>query len=296
MGVHIEVWTGEVIKKFRRSGDFMDTVPDRSNLVENKVIHLVDLGADPNVLVNNTTYAIPTVEATDTDVAISLDKFDTENTSVKDDHLYAISYDIIGQYTDVHAEALQEKTADKAIHALAPTTNSTATPIILATGGTDDGVNPRKKLTKSDILALKKAFDKASLPKKGRVLVLCPEHVQHILEFDEQFERQYQDVREGQVLKLYGFDVYEYSKTPVYDATNTKKAFTAADAPTTDRYASVAFYAPRMFKAMDTPDMYYRDAKENPEFRMTTVGFRHYFICLPKKMEAIGALVSPPTA
>ncbi len=296
MAVHEEIWTGEVLKKFRRDSSFLETIPDRSALVGNKAIHLVDLGADPEVFINNTTYPIPTIDAGDADIIIALDKYDTGNTAIKDDHLYAISYDIIAENTEAHVRTLSEKSGDKAIHALAPNGHTAATPVIATTGSTDGGVNARKKITKSDVLRLKKAFDDANIPRKDRVLVLCPDHIQQILEFDEQFAAQYQNIRDGIVLPLYGFAVYEYSLMPTYNASNVKKAFGAAAAPTTDCYASVAFYAPRMFKAMSMPEMYYRTAKESPETRATTIGFRHYFMCMPKKSDAIGAIVSVATA
>lgn len=56
-GVLTEVWTGELIKALR-SGDkatFLDGLPDYSQYAENDVIHMVDVGGDPDVLVNNTT-------------------------------------------------------------------------------------------------------------------------------------------------------------------------------------------------------------------------------------------------
>ena len=38
--------------------------------------------------------------------------------------------------------------------------------------------------------------------------------------------------------------------------------------------------------------MYYRDATTNPDYQQNEVNFRHYYIVLPKKMEAIGAIYS----
>ena len=39
--------------------------------------------------------------------------------------------------------------------------------------------------------------------------------------------------------------------------------------------------------------MYYRDAQTNPDYQQNEVNFRHhYYIVLPKKMEAIGAIYS----
>ena len=38
--------------------------------------------------------------------------------------------------------------------------------------------------------------------------------------------------------------------------------------------------------------MYYRDAQTNPDYQQNEVNFRHYYIVLPKKMEALGAIYS----
>lgn len=59
-GVYKEVWTGEMVKYLRRGleATWLDGIPDASSVVENDVIHLVDVGVDPDVLVNNTTYLL----------------------------------------------------------------------------------------------------------------------------------------------------------------------------------------------------------------------------------------------
>lgn len=78
-GVLTEVWTGELIKTLR-AGDvatFLDGLPDYSQYAENDVIHMIDVGGDPEVLVNNTTYPLAVQDITDTDAVFSLDKFQT---------------------------------------------------------------------------------------------------------------------------------------------------------------------------------------------------------------------------
>ena len=37
---------------------FLDGITDNSQYAENDVIHMVDISADPDVLVNNTTYPL----------------------------------------------------------------------------------------------------------------------------------------------------------------------------------------------------------------------------------------------
>ena len=60
-GVLKEIWTGELVKALREflAGTWLDGIPDSSSIVDNDVIHLVEVGVDPDVLVNNTTYPIP---------------------------------------------------------------------------------------------------------------------------------------------------------------------------------------------------------------------------------------------
>lgn len=76
-GVYTEIWTGELVKALRSGleGSWLDGVPDQSSIAENDVIHLVDVGVDPDVLVNNTTYPIPLQALEDKDIAVKLDKF-----------------------------------------------------------------------------------------------------------------------------------------------------------------------------------------------------------------------------
>ena len=47
-----------------------------------------------------------------------------------------------------------------------------------------------------------------------------------------------------------------------------------------------------MMKAAGTTKAYLSEAKDNPTTQENLVNFRHYFICLPLKNEAIGAVVS----
>ena len=83
-GVYTEIWTGELVKHLRRGleATWLDGIPDSSSIVNNDVIHLVEVGVDPDVLINNTTYPIPLQALDDADIAIQLDKFQTKVTPV----------------------------------------------------------------------------------------------------------------------------------------------------------------------------------------------------------------------
>lgn len=291
-GLFPEVWTGEMVKKFRHddAATFLTKIPDYSQYAQNDVIHLVDVGADPDVLVNNTTYPIDVQTLTDSDKAISLNKFQTKATKITDDELFAISYDKMGSVIERHRSVITERKHDMAVHAMAPQTNSAATPVVATTGATTEG---RKQLKREDIISLKKGFDNLKVPEAGRVLVLCPDHVNDLLVLDQKFAEQYYNYTSGKIANMYGFEVYSYVGNPYFNGTTlAKNAFGAAVVTGTDFMASVAFYAPRMFKCSGTTKTYMSAAKDNPTTQENLINFRHYFVALPKKQEAIGALVS----
>ncbi len=295
-GVLTEIWTGELVKALRgkMEGTWLDGVPDQSSIVNNDVIHLVDVGVDPDVLVNNTTYPIPLQELPDGDIAISLDKFQTKVTPITDDELYAVSYDKMSRVKEAHANALADSKFAKAAHALCAKQDTATTPVLKTTGDADsDG---RLRLSMADLVSMKRALDKLKVPAENRRLVLCPDHVNDLLLSSQNFREQYNiDRATGKVGQLYGFTIYEYGGTPVYTAAGVKKDV-GATADSGEFNCSFAFYTPRVFKATGSTKMYYSEASTDPQNQRSLINFRHYFICLPKKEDAGVVMTSGASA
>lgn len=290
-GVFTEIWTGELVKQLRGglTASWLDGVSDYSAAVSNEVVHLVDVGGDPDVLINNTTYPIQAQELEDGDIALGLDKFQTKKTAISDDTLFALSYDKIGSVIERHGDAINIAKFKKAAHAVAPQSNTDSTPVIPTTGEKDaDG---RNKLTRKDILSLRRALDAKGYPAKGRRLVLCSDHVNDLLEEDQKFRDQYYNYSSGKIANMYGFDVYEFENCPFYTKEGTKLEFKTTPGGT-DHQASFCFYTKRLFRAQGSTKMYYKDAATNPDTQANEVNFRHYYVVLPKKNEAIGAIYS----
>lgn len=289
-GVYTEVWTGELVKQLRggMTASWLDGVSDYSAAVNNEVVHLVDVGGDPDVLINNTTYPIAAQELEDGDIALGLDKFQTKKTPVSDDQLFAISYDKMGSVIERHGDAITIAKFKKAAHALAPNSNTAKTPVVPTSGEEDNG---RKKCTRKDIIALKRKLDDLKVPTAGRRLVLCSDHVNDLLEDDQKFRDQYYNYTTGKIANMYGFEVYEFENCPYFTKEGTKVPFKNSPSGT-DHQASFCFYTKRVFRAQGSTKMYYRDAQTNPDYQQNEVNFRHYYIVLPKKMEAIGAIYS----
>lgn len=292
VGLHTEAWTGFMTKAFRTDPEglgWYTKIRSFDQYVDNDVIHFVNIGGDPTVLINNTSYPLEVEELEDGDKAVSLDKYQTKPTRITDDELYSLSYDKKATVIERHKEAISEKKYTRAIHAISPDENSKATPVILTTGAAADG---RKIMTRKDLVKLKKLFDKNKVPKIGRVLVLCADHVADLLENDQQFANQYYNAENGKINKQLGFEIYEYDDCPYYNATTLKKVAYGSVPADTDMQASIAFSPLRMMKANGTVKAYTSEAKDSPTTQENLVSFRAYSICLPLKKEAMGAIVS----
>lgn len=289
----VDMWTGELLSHFRHEGSFLSRIPSADNFVNKDSINLADMGADPVVLINNTTYPINSAARVDTPIVIQLDKLETENTIITDDELYGLPYDKPGSVVNQHREVLEEKAQEKSLHSLCPSRDSATTPVILSSGSSNGEDNPRKRIVPADIAKLKRAMDLLKIPLLGRELVLNPLHVYDLLMSDEKFAEQWYRRESGKILNMFGFNITEFGYYPTFsNSTGEKKAFAAAAAPTTDLAVSVAFYARRAVQAKGSVEMYYQDAKNNPKYRQSEVGFRVHHICLPKKSLGFGALVS----
>ena len=286
-GVLTEVWTGELIKLLRSGldGSWLQGISDQSSLVNNDVIHMVMAGIDPTVLVNNQTYPIQIQELDDGDKTFRLDKFQTKVIPVTDDELYARSYDKMARVKESCGNAINDAKFAKAAHALCATKNTATTPV-LKTTGERDAATGRIKLCVDDLVAMKRALDKLHVPAEDRRLVLCPDHVNDLLETNQAFQQQYNiDRNDGKVGKLYGFDIYEYASNPTYSTTGEKNAL-GAETKTGEFQCSFAFYTKRVFKATGSTKMYFSPAESDPQNQQNLLSYRHYFICLPMKENA----------
>lgn len=293
-GVRQEIWTGMLLDSLRFMGTWAQGIADESRFVNNEVINLADLGADPAVLIDNAVYPIPVNAQVDTDIPISLKRLETENTKVTDDELYALPYDKQGSVMNKHRKALEVTALQYGLYSIAPASNA-ANSLVIKTTGPNDSTGTRKRLVLADIVRLKRWMDDQNIPREGRRLVLCNEHIEDLLLTEESFRQQYMNVQEGRILKLYGFEIFEDSYSPMYNTTTlARMAFGAT--PTTEKNASTVFWTDDVFHAKGSAKMYYKLASENPEYRESVVGFRMYHIIIPKKRRSQGAVVSDVNA
>lgn len=283
----------ELIKHFRHLGTWLEAIPSKNQWVNNDVIRLNEVGADPNVLINNNTYPINVSSRTDSSTAISLYKYDTENTRVTDDELYGLPYDKVGSVQQQHRLTLEEHTRMHALHSVAPQENTADTPIIKTTGEAD---GTRKRLVYADLVRLKKQLDTKKVPKAGRMLVLSPEHIADLLIEDKALQVQYQNHTAGMLSKNYaGFELYEDIYAPEYNPTTLQKiAYGEVEAGSVA--ASIVVHKGTAVKARGSVKLYRAKAEDDPQNRETVMGLRLWFLAIPTRALGQGAIISDATA
>lgn len=304
-GLYPEVYTREIIKAFNNldQAGWRAGIPNKSQYAsmtpdgETVVINMTYFGVSPDVLIDNSTYPIDIQELNGENVPISLKKFQTKATPVTDDEIRGLSYDKIKTVQEVHVIVIEQTKNNLAIHSIAPANNNNAKAPVLVTTGADcgDGTG-RLKITRTDIIKLKKAFDDALIPVAGRRLVLCPAHVQDLLLEDQKFADQYYNYVTGKIANLYGFEVYEYNACPYYNYTSKAKLAFGGTVTSSHNMASVAFSLQRVAQANGFTKAYLSEAKNDPLYQRNLLNYRHYDLVLPTRVEGQGAIVSGKAA
>ena len=288
--LHKEVWINQILEGFYPNRSFLKYAKNLSGLVDNDKINLAEAGVDPNVLINNSTYPIKVVQRVDNPISIELDKFETENTLVRRPEVIEYSYDQLESVIRGHRASLQAKTAEKAAHAFAPDEDGEFTPVITTSGDSDGS---RKMLSYKDILSLKTKFDMAEIPIEGRYLVLSPEHVTDLLNYDIGLFKDITNLKDGKPYNFAGFNILQFSRMPKYKYDSSKWKKVAFDAEELEaRTCSFAFQRDEVMMADGSLYMYI--TRDDPKERGTIVGFDKRFIAMPLRNKGIAAIISSP--
>lgn len=289
--VLLELWEQELITNYEfLNREWLNTIANKDQYVGNNVIHLHQIGADPDVLINNTTYPITVAGRVDDETPLSLFKYDTTNTEVTDDEINALPYDKKGSVVERHRIKLETEAAKHGLHQLAPASESvTGAPVLRTTGAT---VNSRKRLTYEDLSNYALLLSELEIPLEDRQMVLCPEHANDLRLEDQTFRDRFNSTATGKLItQIAGFNIFEDVYCPKFATGGAKKAYGASPL-STDRNASVFFQKDNAIRAKGTVKAYYLPAEMNPTDRKSIFGYRLYNLIINKQVKGTGAIVS----
>ncbi len=236
-------------------------------------------------MINNSTYPIALQDYNDEESIVKLDKYQTKVTTLTDDQIIGAAYDRIDAATRPHTVEINAKKYKKAIHALAPDSNTATTPVFETTGP-DDGTG-RKRACYADLTRIKLALKDATDPR----VVFSSLHYNDLLLDRQNFGDKLVNYNKGEVAPyIAGLSIYTYGDNPVYDSTGAKKPFDSIKTAT-DKEATVFFDGDNVAKKTGITKQYFADAKSNPRSQSNELNYRHYFICVPVENKLRGALI-----
>lgn len=266
------------------------SIVGEGSVTEKCIIHLAATDFEPDVLINNTTYPLEVQEYDDETLQFTLDKYQPKVVTLSDDQAMGASYPKIDAATTGITNAILKKKYGKAAHSLAPNGHTEKTPVLVTTGET---VNGRKRLTYDDLVTFRRALVGEDGDTTGLRIVLCPDHETDILLDRKNFGDKLVNYNEGDPApKIAGLEIYTYGNNPYYTvATKTKKAYGSVPGAG-DVRGSFAFKIEACGKKTGVTKQYYVPAAMNPKTQANELGYRHYFVAVPKRAQFIGAIIS----
>jgi|WetSurMetagenome_2_1015567.scaffolds.fasta_scaffold02807_4 hypothetical protein len=283
MAIAKQIWVDQIMEGFYPADSFMVQSRDLSSLVEFNKINLAEAGVTPNVLVDNNSYPVATASREDTPLELALKTLDTENTVVRNVEEMESAYNKMESVIYGHRMALRTKSAQLAAWNWAPGQSADFNPVLLAQS-TEYNAKGYKKLTFQDILDLEAEFDLLEVPEDGRTILLHPVHKKDLMGEDLKLYKQILADK-----KVFSFNLFVSTLTPLFTAAGVKQAFGSAKT-STSAISTIAWHKDEVMRADGTtePFVKYKD----PEQRGDVIGFQKRFVALPFRSKYMGAIYS----
>lgn len=261
MALQKEIWINSIVGNLFADNTFMGRSIDHSAFVNNLTVHVPNAGAAPTVVKGRSEFPASVGQRSDSDLNYSISEFTTDPFRISNAEEVELSYDKRENIISASRAALQEAVADELIKSWVPsgfakvatTGDSVDAHMASATGN-------RKAVTKADILAVKKEFDKNNIPQEGRCMLMDYEMYNQLLSALTESQANAflasADAQKGIVGKLYGFDIYLRSKVLRVNAAGT--AITSGTTAT-DGAGALAWQNTCVSRAMGETSLFERE-------------------------------------
>ena len=224
--------------------------------------------------------------------------YDTDPTEVSDAEMRALAFDKRSSVRTKHSERFKMGFRDHAIWKLAPSDATNVLMPVMRTTGANDG-NGRNRLTFEDLVNYLQKVKALNLADMTQVyMVLCPDHSGDLL-LDTKTAAYFSsnnvffDTATGKVKSVLGFKFFENNACVSYTSASVKKAKGAA-LGSTDRYASVFYYAPNTVQWINSVKVLYKPETTDTRNASPTSEFRLQAFGIVDRIQdvAVGALIS----
>lgn len=277
-----EAWEKDFMKEFYPNSTFLVQAEDKTAFVDNEKIHMAEIGADPEVLLDNTVFPIPTVEYSDGHEEVILRTMSTENTVIRDIQKAARNQNLRMEAMKGHKRAMYLSHMRIAAHSYALNTANSAkgNEVIDATGA--DRADGKNALKFVNLFEAKEVYDAKSIPSEQINMVLDLKHLADLRKEDlDIYKDLMEDITMNRVSPRFGMRFHTYAENPYYVlASNAKLAYGGIPTAAHGR-ASFGFVSSEVVRADGTVKMFLNedDAKEEGDI----FHFKKRFLAIPKR-------------
>lgn len=229
---------------------------------------------------------------------VEWEKYDTDPTKVDDAEVRSLSYDKRAAVRVKHTEAFKIGIRNHIMHKLCPDDATSPDMPVVRTTGPDDGTG-RLRLTFADLVKYFEVVKNLNLPLMDQLyMILNPEHsTDLILDRDSAAyfadRNIFFDVQSGKVKSVMGFKFFENNNCPAFNQAGEKLA-KGAVLTSTDRNASLFFYAPNAIYHLDSVKILYSPETTDTKSASPTSIFRTQTYGIVDRVQdyGFGAIVS----
>lgn len=262
MALEKEIWQTHIEQGLFKGNEFLLRSKDESEYVmQGKVVHIPQAGVGSGVVKNRTVLPATVNKRNDAEVTYVIDEYTSNPVLIPNIDTVQLSYNKRDSVLEEDMNTLREKTADDLLRIWA----GTGSQIIRTTGAATSGkaagaTGNRKMFTKDDLRAARLKLTNQNVPKEGRVALLPADMMDTLLADSDLLKRDYAselDVKNGIIVRLFGFDLIERPTVNVYDAAGTpapKDPGTAS--AVTDNAAALCWHPSFVARALGTIDMF----------------------------------------
>lgn len=252
MAIQQEFWSDVIMRNLYPDDSFITKSYDESKyVIGGAVVHVPQAGAKVGVTKNLSSLPQTVVQRTDTDVTYALDVYDTAPQLITNAEGLEVSYNKAMEVVGEQQETLVEVVSDNLLYNWV--VNVPSTKILRTLGASTTGslapsaTGTRLKLIKEDLKRASALMNKDNVPRGNRYALIPSDMYQELLEDTDLIKRDgvaggEVDLRNGILMKLYGFNIMERATTTLFTNAATPVAkLPTASAATTDNQTVVCW-------------------------------------------------------